>query len=252
MSLTRDVTHLFAISPGSQKYETALHFQDITKVKIILPHWFDDAVRLGMGFLPTSEYEWPEPRLFRTAQDGEGDEGKKIKTAADKKVLFKMALWTPGKDVPVAQAGQRDIWQGRRILLSPSLGLTAGRREAVEAGIRRGNGVVIEYNSRGGDGDGEEETTKIQEADILVTRYRSGAAYAKVCLSGCGVHTPAHPWPLGGEGTQDYRHSWLALSRGVNRCSLKATRPITSLSHSQKTHRGLFCARKFFRSQALS
>jgi hypothetical protein len=47
--LTRDVTHLFALGPGSDKYETAMHFQADTCMKVVLPHWFDNSVKLGVG-----------------------------------------------------------------------------------------------------------------------------------------------------------------------------------------------------------
>lgn len=188
--LTRDVTHLFALSPGSNKYETAMHFQEYTKVKVILPHWFDDAVRLGMGTLPTAVYEWPDPKILRalpegaTIGEGEDPNGsamKMKKLAAEKKALYRTTLWTPGHEVPVGQVGQsKDIWQGRKILLSPSLELTGGRREAVEAGIRRAKGAIVEFEAKGGDGDREEEVRRLDEADVLITRYRAGAAYAKV------------------------------------------------------------------------
>ena len=177
-SLTRDVTHLFAISPGSKKYETAFHFQEMTKVKVILPHWFDDAVRLGTGTLPTTEYEWPETRVLRVAQDIEGEEIKRSKTVGAKKTLFKTAIWTPGQDLPTSTTKKRDIWEGRIVLLGRSLELTGGRREAVEGSIRRANGVVLEYD---GDGDEKEEVEKVKEADVFITRYRAGAAYVQVC-----------------------------------------------------------------------
>src|ERR1700691_2721844 len=78
--LTRDVTHLFALGPGSDKYETAMHFQADTHMKVVLPHWFDDAVKLGVGGLPTKGYEWPDPRYLRgdpADEDGGGDEAAK-------------------------------------------------------------------------------------------------------------------------------------------------------------------------------
>jgi hypothetical protein len=54
--ITRDVTHFFAIRPGSDKYETAMHFQPDTHVKVVLAHWFnDDGVpRSGEGMLESS------------------------------------------------------------------------------------------------------------------------------------------------------------------------------------------------------
>jgi hypothetical protein len=45
--LTRDVTH-FALGPGSDKYTTAMRSWASTHMKVVLPHWFDDAAKLGM------------------------------------------------------------------------------------------------------------------------------------------------------------------------------------------------------------
>lgn len=64
---TKDVTHLFALGEGSAKYATAMHFRGSTGVHILVPHWFDDVVRLGMRNLPTEEYEWPNPKVFVNA-----------------------------------------------------------------------------------------------------------------------------------------------------------------------------------------
>ena len=36
--LTRDVTHLFAHGPSSDKYKAAMQFQAGTDMKVILPH----------------------------------------------------------------------------------------------------------------------------------------------------------------------------------------------------------------------
>ncbi|KIJ92958.1 hypothetical protein K443DRAFT_125763 [Laccaria amethystina LaAM-08-1] len=44
--LTKDVTHLFAITPNSQKYATALHFQELTNRAIFLSR----AIRLFAGW----------------------------------------------------------------------------------------------------------------------------------------------------------------------------------------------------------
>jgi hypothetical protein len=32
---------------------------------IVLPHWFDDVVNLGVRGLPTVKHEWPEPKYLR-------------------------------------------------------------------------------------------------------------------------------------------------------------------------------------------
>lgn len=186
--LTRDVTHLFALGPGSNKYETAMHYQVDTKMKVILPHWFDDAVTLGIGGLPTDGYEWPEPKYLKEYPD-DGEEGGEKKAwmrrghfSSDKKQLFKSIGW---HDIPVdveAKAVVPNIWANRKILLSINLELKGTRREAVEAGIKRGGGEVVMYKKAKGDGDEAEETRKVNEADIFITRYRHGVAYIKVRL----------------------------------------------------------------------
>jgi mediator of DNA damage checkpoint protein 1 len=195
--LTRDVTHLFALGPGSDKYETAMHFQADTHMKVVLPHWFDDAVKLGVGGLPTAGYEWPEPRYLRAdfgedevggGGDGGGDgkkgSARKSQLSGEKKRLFQSVGWTDAPALPSSSAAataKKDVWVGRKILLSVSLELSGGRREAVEAGIKRAGGVVVVYKKGGGDGDLEEELRKIGSADVFITRYRHGAAYLKVC-----------------------------------------------------------------------
>ncbi|KAF6753937.1 hypothetical protein DFP72DRAFT_1170674 [Ephemerocybe angulata] len=63
--LTREITHLFTLSPTGPKYTTALHHQPSTNIAIVLPHWFDDAVRLGLGSLPTKPYEFPDPPVLK-------------------------------------------------------------------------------------------------------------------------------------------------------------------------------------------
>lgn len=44
-------------------------------MKILLPHWFDDVVTLGIGNLPTEGYEWPDPELLRDSPPEVGGDG---------------------------------------------------------------------------------------------------------------------------------------------------------------------------------
>lgn len=203
--LTKDVTHLFALSPTSQKYATALHFREHTRVKILLPHWFDDAVRLGNGNLVVAPYEWPDPPLLKGTTGDDDPKGKKPKhdtepDAMKRSIYATATTYTPTagepslpKNLPLSA---KPVWAGRRILLSRSLQLFAGRREAVEVGITRGGGQVVRYS---GDDENldeeqdskgkkprlrekqlkEEEAGAIDQCDILVTRWRGGKAYKR-------------------------------------------------------------------------
>lgn len=42
-----------------------MHFRKDTGIKVVLPHWFDDCVRLGIKGLSEEMYEWPECRVLR-------------------------------------------------------------------------------------------------------------------------------------------------------------------------------------------
>ena len=211
--LTKDVTHLFAISPDSQKYATAMHFREETGVKIVLPHWFDDAVRLGMGGLSTDVYEWPDPDMLKNPL---GVGGGQELTGVKKNMYAMAALFTAPmhessppalKDLQMVSGTQSrtevDIWKGKRIVLSRTLQLFERRREAVEAGIKRAGGVVVRYDGDeevdegfgviGSTGSEElsmkekerrkNEAATVSDCDVLVTRWRDGAAYVVVCLN---------------------------------------------------------------------
>lgn len=173
MGLTKDVTHLFATLKGSSKYITAMEYQEHTHIKVLLPHWCDHSIELGIR-LPTAPYEWPDPTYLK---EEKGD--PKLKSlrvvSPEKKLLYKTATWEASQ-TPSALA-VKNVWEGQRILLSPSLELLGGRRRTVELMISRAQGVAIKYSDQR---DEEEESRKVEECDVLVTRYRSGKAYHKV------------------------------------------------------------------------
>lgn len=194
-ALTKDVTHLFALAPGSAKYTTAMHHREETGMCILTPHWFDDVIRIGDRSLPTTEYEWPDPIIFKNRLDtqrgdrveapetGDGTTRKAFKLSAEKKALYDTVL-SRDSDLPPIRAPPRNVWNGLRILLSPSLQLTPGQREAHEADITREGGVVVQLDLEGRKSAKEiadQETAKVDETDVYVTRYRAGPAYVKVC-----------------------------------------------------------------------
>jgi hypothetical protein len=202
------------MSPSGPKYTTALHFQEQTRIKVVLPHWFDDAVRLGIGALDTSPYEWPEPVVLKGpavniptegAEGGDKEKEKEeaIKKAtrkldADKRALYKTAsLWKPNDPLPIpsepssstastaspVDTKAKNVWQGRRVLLSSTLELVGGRREAVEVGIVRAGGVVVHWDVEESEGRKKRksrEAEMVEQCDVFVTRFRNGKAYARV------------------------------------------------------------------------
>ncbi|KAG6829223.1 hypothetical protein H0H87_012209 [Tephrocybe sp. NHM501043] len=206
--LTKDVTHLFVTKPTSQKYSTALHHREDTCVKVLLPHWFDDAVRLGLSGLDTTPYEWPDPPMLRArgAEDGEITNADALKRTAlrkldsEKKSLYRTAdLLFPGAPLPNGdeetlqssaaspRGKSKNVWEGRRVLLGRSLELFGSRLEAVESEIRRAGGNVVIYQ-----GGKEQETRAVDECDVFVTRFRSGRAYVQAIRQAKTIGTL--PW----------------------------------------------------------
>ncbi len=211
--LTRDVTHLFAVGPGSEKYQTALRYQKETQVKVLLPHWFDDSVRLGICGLATMTYEWPEPPLLtierpnpKTGAVGDSLLRPQSKLPQEKKALYKTALITAEQEAKLCQAEPRNIWDSRRVLLSSDLELSDGRRQAIEAGIVRSGGVVVEYNAKSTDVE--------YDFDVLIARYRWGDLYVQVNLCSLGVSSDRVflTGLLGRKWTQAHWLTYMAIS----------------------------------------
>ena len=178
--LTREVTHLFAMDTTSEKYLTALHYQKDTRVKILVPHWFDDVVRLGVATVPTLQYEWPDPKALQLSPSS--PEGKRTRKPPEEKAsLYKSVVLGTSEETEIPEnlgkAAERiDVWKGKRILLSASLELNPGRREAVVAGVKRFGGVVVDVKNA------SDEAKKVENVDVLITKFRVGAAYFKVIL----------------------------------------------------------------------
>lgn len=159
---------------------------------ILTPHWFDDAVRLGRR-IPETPYAWPDPPVLRPGitlnldDDPLVTEGRrKRKPAGDTE-----AEAGDSTNVPNEEEHAR-VWAGRRILLSTSLELGDGSRGAIEARIQRAGGVVVPIAE---DTDEDVEEKAVDECDVLVTRWRSGKSYFKVCPSDDSYPTLTSPEP---------------------------------------------------------
>ena len=185
-ALTRDVTHLFALAPSGLKYQTAMHHRAETNMCVLVPHWFDDTVRLGIRDLPTRNYEWPEPRVFQQRPEGRtSQEDVDYEPPPERLMLYETASLSNDEQKKLRPAS-RNVWKGKRLLLGLTLELSDSQRKALYTDVRRQGGEVIELSPTSKPlSDAErarEELTKLDDADIFVTRFRSGAAYAKVSV----------------------------------------------------------------------
>jgi mediator of DNA damage checkpoint protein 1 len=173
------VTHLFAISQDSEKYDCAMEYQGITGIKVLLPHWFDDSVRLGMRGLDTQAYEWPEPSVLERPQEGETQPKPKPHSKnPEREALFSTVTYEPNNLSSTVPS--RPVWEKRRILLSSTLGLSRERRDTLYHAIRQADGIPMPFSTTYGDADMSEELELLDSSDVLITQHRSGRSYFKV------------------------------------------------------------------------
>ncbi|KAJ7496761.1 hypothetical protein FB451DRAFT_202760 [Mycena latifolia] len=189
MGLTKDVTHLFAVSTTSEKYQTGMSYRDQT-LKVLVPDWFDDSVLFGYPGLSTETYEWPDPAVLKRHTDSPGQlqqakKQQRLSMSPQKKALYKTASGDPSK----TKLESRGVWGGCRILLSTTLELTGSRRKIVEDGIRQAQGVPVAYTSENGNGTSEEEFRLLDRCDVFVTRYRTGKAFYAAWRKGKKIGT---------------------------------------------------------------
>ncbi|KAF7350976.1 Brct domain containing protein [Mycena sanguinolenta] len=184
--LIKDVTHLFAVMPTSDKYSTGMSYRNQTHIKVLVPDWFDDSVLLGTRNLDTEAYEWPNPAVLtrRPLTPTRLKQAQRNSMSPQKKALYKTAtLDDPSK----ALSGQRiakNVWGGRRILLSTNLELVGSRRKIVEQGIVQAKGVLVKYSSNNGDGTPEEEQSLLEDCDVFITRYRTERVFYEAYNAG--------------------------------------------------------------------
>ncbi|KAJ3989917.1 hypothetical protein F5890DRAFT_975129 [Lentinula detonsa] len=181
--LTKDVTHLFTLGSDSEKYQNALDYKKDVPINVLLPHWFDDVLRLGMGNLDIAPYEWPDPLVLQPNTPSDNDRKKKShKFELNKEVLFSTASWN-AEAATTKIASPKQVFGRRRVLLSSSLEL-GERRRAIESFVERADGEIIPLENSDGDGDMSEEAQKVLDCDIFVTRFRSGTAYYNAARAG--------------------------------------------------------------------
>ncbi|KAG2357386.1 hypothetical protein BDR07DRAFT_1363282 [Suillus spraguei] len=234
--LTRDVTHLFALHEQSDKYQTAMHFAPHTHMSVLTPHWFDDSVRVGRR-VPEGPYLWPNPKVLQPGMQVTMDDDDVEIGESGRKKRKKSGETRLSSPIVTEEAERREgvnVWAGRRLLLSRSLELRKGHREAVEANIQRAGGIVVKVKGTSTDEEGQEneEATLVDECDVFVTRYRSGKAYFKAARSSRPILIGNLTWMfhVDASGTLNDPHDsllWYPVPKGgipgLNECEITVT-----------------------------
>ncbi|EIW75709.1 hypothetical protein CONPUDRAFT_112253 [Coniophora puteana RWD-64-598 SS2] len=211
IGLTKDVTHLFAVHTGTDKYATAMHFRHMTRTHVVAPHWFEDSVRIG-ACMPEGAYEWPEPRVmqpgFVVGADGAGvdENGRRAKRVRRSGVDgAEEGVEGEGDGNADGREAHPPVWAGKKVMLSASLGLNERARESIEERIRSGEGLPVRVEARSGLDDEDEideaEGRAAEDCDVLVTKYRSGKAYFKALRKGILIGTLSWFFNVSASGT---------------------------------------------------
>lgn len=156
-SLTKLVTHVVAESTESEKCRVA----EQHGIKIVLPHWIDDCMKLGRR-LDDSPYLFPDPEILRPdyVQNGRA-EG----------FLSRNTL----QQVDLTAAAQPTLFKGKTFYLASDLDLSERSREAM---------VQLIANAGG------ECTEDLAKANAYIGQWREGDEYVTASRRGrCMVGT---------------------------------------------------------------
>ncbi|KAI9644499.1 regulator of Ty1 Transposition [Ciborinia camelliae] len=154
-SLTKLVTHICALSMDHPKCQQAK--EKGLKCKIVLPHWFDDCLKLGKR-IDERPYLLPNPEIGRMKPEDNlpipSSAGLEGATAAHPDML----------DTPTASPIQRnlDVFKGKNVMLSEDLDIGSRLTKLLTQLIECGQGTM---------------TPSVRKADIFVCNYREGRNY---------------------------------------------------------------------------
>ncbi|KAJ5730011.1 uncharacterized protein N7483_004519 [Penicillium malachiteum] len=148
------VTHLVDLTIESDKARLARAKNP--RAKIILPHWFDDCLKLGQR-IDERPYILPDPEILRAGPD-DPIRGNVNKSLAGASTPEPAALPTPNDDERMTPS----VFDGKTIMLSPDLGVGSRLLDSIETVIKQG---------------GADVTGNVNEADWVICRFREGVVY---------------------------------------------------------------------------
>ncbi|OAP60883.1 hypothetical protein AYL99_05885 [Fonsecaea erecta] len=162
--LTNQITHIIALSMDSESVAIAAKRKLV--VKVVLPHWVDDCLKLGRK-IDEHPYQFPHPELL------EPDAGR-IPTAKRKQQLGGAAHPDPVqlKQDPNPPRKLQNVFRKKAVMLADDLGIGKYLRETLEGLITAGGGTV---------------TKSLTKADMYICKYRDGADYKTASRAGKDV-----------------------------------------------------------------
>ncbi|KAF2162242.1 hypothetical protein M409DRAFT_58359 [Zasmidium cellare ATCC 36951] len=172
--LTKLVTHIVTTDLDNEKCRIA---QDKgLKVKIVLPHWFDDCLRLGKK-ISEKPYEFPNPEILRK---GNNAHVRPTSSAQLEGATTASPPELPDSTPPPSPTASRkflNIFMSKKIFFAKDLELSDRLHETLIKLINHGGGVL---------------TKDVSQADYYIGCYRDGEDY--VAASRAGIDVASLAW----------------------------------------------------------
>ena len=165
--LSKLTTHLIALTMDDERCDVAVKKR--LKVKIVLPHWFNDCLKVGSR-VSEQPYMFPNPGIMNV----EAGPIPSTVTSAIRDATNPEPTGPPTSPPPPHLAGPRAIkaFEGRRVMLGDDLKLNQPLKDVITSKIEAGGGSIA---------------TTVNDTDIYVCNYREGDSYVKASQAGKDV-----------------------------------------------------------------
>ncbi|KAL2810450.1 BRCT domain-containing protein [Aspergillus granulosus] len=153
--VTQMCTHLVDLTINSDKAQ--LVRARSLPVKIVLPHWFDDCLKLGRR-IDERPYMLPDPEILHAAPD------LPIRSMENRDIVGASTPEPSTLPTPMISPAKSNlnVFHGKVVMLSPDLGIGPHLQKTITGIIKEGGGEV---------------TSDVSKATALICRYREGFAY---------------------------------------------------------------------------
>ncbi|TVY54255.1 BRCT-containing protein 1 [Lachnellula cervina] len=162
-SLTKLTTHICALTVDHPKCQEAL--EKSLKCKIVLPHWFDDCLKLGKR-IDERPYCLPDPEIFKMKPED---------TLAIPDSDRMLGASSPRPDIlPISTDDLRhlDVFRNKKVMISKDLEINGRLLKVLEDLIVNGDGSI---------------TNSVHNADMFVCQWREGRDYTFASRAGIDV-----------------------------------------------------------------
>ncbi|KAF2733199.1 hypothetical protein EJ04DRAFT_544288 [Polyplosphaeria fusca] len=156
--LSKMVTHIIALTLDNDRCQLAIAKR--LRCAIVLPHWFDDCLKLGRR-ISERPYTLPNPPILNPEAGAipHTRPSPQIRDATNPEPTH-----NPTPSAHLEPTRSIKAFEGKKVMLADDLGLTEGLRDVIKGLIRAGGGEV---------------TTNVDNASVYVCNFRDGEDYVK-------------------------------------------------------------------------